>query len=104
SLTHRHLPQSSRFPYTTLFRSRHASRLDASDSAERVREQKHERERLQQSPGGSEHRLRVAHLDVSPRQEVDDLAVMPELSEIRQDRKSTRLNSSHQIISYAVFC
>src|SRR5258708_21319367 len=23
---------------------------------------------------------------------------------IRQDRKSTRLNSSHQIISYAVFC
>src|SRR5258708_29039214 len=27
----------------------------------------------------------------------------PELS-WRQDRKSTRLNSSHQIISYAVFC
>src|SRR5258708_12898483 len=24
--------------------------------------------------------------------------------QIRQDRKSTRLNSSHQIISYAVFC
>src|SRR3990170_1334819 len=24
--------------------------------------------------------------------------------EIKQDRKSTRLNSSHQIISYAVFC
>src|SRR5947208_9616118 len=24
--------------------------------------------------------------------------------EARQDRKSTRLNSSHQIISYAVFC
>src|SRR5258708_14999075 len=23
---------------------------------------------------------------------------------VRQDRKSTRLNSSHQIISYAVFC
>src|SRR5207244_12214483 len=23
---------------------------------------------------------------------------------LRQDRKSTRLNSSHQIISYAVFC
>src|SRR5258708_24730021 len=24
--------------------------------------------------------------------------------ELRKDRKSTRLNSSHQIISYAVFC
>src|SRR5258708_14211224 len=24
--------------------------------------------------------------------------------QIREDRKSTRLNSSHQIISYAVFC
>src|SRR5258708_26713834 len=27
-----------------------------------------------------------------------------ERREYRQDRKSTRLNSSHQIISYAVFC
>src|SRR5947208_7913889 len=26
------------------------------------------------------------------------------LLEMRRDRKSTRLNSSHQIISYAVFC
>src|SRR5947208_12704321 len=26
------------------------------------------------------------------------------LAELEQDRKSTRLNSSHQIISYAVFC
>src|SRR5207244_5369992 len=28
----------------------------------------------------------------------------PALSKAEQDRKSTRLNSSHQIISYAVFC
>src|SRR5438552_15833728 len=26
------------------------------------------------------------------------------MKELQQDRKSTRLNSSHQIISYAVFC
>src|SRR5947208_12248608 len=26
------------------------------------------------------------------------------LAHVREDRKSTRLNSSHQIISYAVFC
>src|SRR5258708_8966002 len=30
-----------------------------------------------------------------------DLVIFPEYS---TDRKSTRLNSSHQIISYAVFC
>src|SRR5258708_30398557 len=30
------------------------------------------------------------------------LIVMP--TDYNQDRKSTRLNSSHQIISYAVFC
>src|SRR5438552_12398370 len=28
----------------------------------------------------------------------------PHLARLEQDRKSTRLNSSHQIISYAVFC
>src|SRR5258708_15104870 len=28
----------------------------------------------------------------------------PQLAPVEQDRKSTRLNSSHQIISYAVFC
>src|SRR5258708_27252751 len=30
--------------------------------------------------------------------------VGPELERVRRDRKSTRLDSSHQIISYAVFC
>src|SRR5438552_13837874 len=29
---------------------------------------------------------------------------LPHLRQSKQDRKSTRLNSSHQIISYAVFC
>src|SRR5947208_11150976 len=28
----------------------------------------------------------------------------PSSARLRRDRKSTRLNSSHQIISYAVFC
>src|SRR5438552_6707672 len=36
-------------------------------------------------------------------QNVDDLHVRAGLP-IQKDRKSTRLNSSHQIISYAVFC
>src|SRR5258708_18316363 len=31
-------------------------------------------------------------------------SIMPESFSFTRDRKSTRLNSSHQIISYAVFC
>src|SRR5258708_24645485 len=34
----------------------------------------------------------------------EDVARYLEQVEIARDRKSTRLNSSHQIISYAVFC
>src|SRR5258708_20636882 len=32
------------------------------------------------------------------------VSIGPEAGSIVKDRKSTRLNSSHQIISYAVFC
>src|SRR5258708_24732280 len=35
---------------------------------------------------------------------VPGLAMMAMLQNAKTDRKSTRLNSSHQIISYAVFC
>src|SRR5207244_9741470 len=31
-------------------------------------------------------------------------AILPDVPGVVADRKSTRLNSSHQIISYAVFC
>src|SRR5438552_13937621 len=76
--TRRRPPTSTLFPYTTLFRSR-ASR----DPARRVRR----------------------HLrPIGMRQ--DDVAVPLAASRWAGDgdRKSTRLNSSHQIISYAVFC
>src|SRR5207244_7408863 len=36
--------------------------------------------------------------------DVEDVRLQPELAGGALDRKSTRLNSSHQIISYAVFC
>src|SRR5207244_7272097 len=45
----------------------------------------------------------VAHLDEVARRAADtERAVRPERDVL--DRKSTRLNSSHQIISYAVLC
>src|SRR5258708_14590078 len=67
-------PRSTLFPYTTLFRSDHAPRQE-----QRVLAGVHHPGQIIQ------RRIRVgaAH---------------------RLDRKSTRLNSSHQIISYAVFC
>src|SRR3712207_7398437 len=79
-------PRSTLFPYTTLFRS------DRQPNA-----RTHHRRR---SPGPRPRRLPVLvahHLD-QPR---DDPAVSGGGG---ADRKSTRLNSSHANISYAVFC
>src|SRR5258708_12970041 len=71
-------PRSTLFPYTTLFRSV----VDDPEVAARLR-------RLRN--GGQSDRY---HHEVA--------GINSRLDEI--DRKSTRLNSSHQIISYAVFC
>src|SRR5438552_12053829 len=69
-------PRSTLFPYTTLFRSR----VNIEHEAMPVVADRHKREDLR-----LDLRLEVEH-------------------DAYQDRKSTRLNSSHQIISYAVFC
>src|SRR5947199_4660264 len=75
-------PRSTPFPYTTLFRSAKA------DQAQR---QRRVRRRLGE----------IAYLAGNlRRREADALRAMAEPS----DRKSTRLNSSHLGISYAVFC
>src|SRR5438874_11603117 len=76
-LTIRRPPRSTLFPYTTLFRSRltqHVATLG------------HLQQSLQPLLGGE---LRLAG---------------EQLRAPQQDRKSTRLNSSHVEISYAVFC
>src|SRR5258708_10720517 len=83
-------PRSTLFPYTTLFRSRSGDRTDRrglfmSQSAEiKVL--------------GQRIFLKASDTDPKLTQEVIELV------SARIDRKSTRLNSSHQIISYAVFC
>src|SRR5258708_26950602 len=68
-------PRSTLFPYTTLFRSDHFRQ--ALDWARRQ--------------GALSWELRAA-------------TSLARWLRDRGDRKSTRLNSSHQIISYAVFC
>src|SRR5258708_29593447 len=67
-------PRSTLFPYTTLFRSH---------------------------PGGARLRGRGSGGDSQGQYRLSDHR--PPTGVLR-DRKSTRLNSSHQIISYAVFC
>src|SRR3989442_15792203 len=75
-------PRSTLFPYTTLFRSKkqlHAENQALRDYCDQITE------------------------------DLSFLAASPQMVRIRQqimqiDRKSTRLNSSHVRISYAVFC
>src|SRR3712207_7028136 len=78
-------PRSTLFPYTTLFRS-------LADGLHRVARDELPLDRAGEHP--LEHRHRPAD-----RLGADALGL-----EVRADRKSTRLNSSHANISYAVFC
>src|SRR5258708_15486126 len=70
-------PRSTLFPYTTLFRSPHTLSILTHRAPPEL---------------PHEHRGSPGFLQVGP-------MLLPD-----SDRKSTRLNSSHQIISYAVFC
>src|SRR2546427_7756228 len=80
-------PRSTLFPYTTLFRSRF--RLPA----EMVRDQALAISGLLVE--------KIGGPSVKPYQPA---GLWKELSGGAEDRKSTRLNSSHSQISYAVFC
>src|SRR3712207_7455252 len=87
-------PRSTLFPYTTLFRSGRRGwaggarrrALRGRDGTQEARAA-HRSERLL----GTESGRARAHRDAGRRRP-------------RPDRKSTRLNSSHANISYAVFC
>src|SRR5256885_2947144 len=80
-------PRSTLFPYTTLFRSqdhgavslRSVTRIPGSDGVLIVLSSRPVERHLLAELGGN-------------------------LGEVTLDRKSTRLNSSHLVISYAVFC
>src|SRR3712207_8810915 len=83
-------PRSTLFPYTTLFRSR-----DQSSAANAVLHVV--RGAVPAVPSGEPVALR------SPTRPELLLHVLPATDD-PPDRKSTRLNSSHANISYAVFC
>src|SRR3712207_9090649 len=77
-------PRSTLFPYTTLFRSDRGLTPSCPFSDREVRDRV--------PPRGP----RLAPREVVP-------YLIP-YGDVRKDRKSTRLNSSHANISYAVFC
>src|SRR5437660_2307796 len=78
-------PTSTLFPYTTLFRSRVGGQLHGHRAVLRKSHLAHR--------GNA-----VVGVDEQP------FPVEPDYGIATVDRKSTRLNSSHVAISYAVFC
>src|SRR5256885_9979312 len=95
-------PRSTLFPYTTLFRSvkwvdhgqraevasrvRTRTEANATEQAQRERGAESQQDQQQSPPTRSQSESQQQNQNQS------------------RDRKSTRLNSSHLVISYAVFC
>src|SRR2546422_1317729 len=79
-------PRSTLFPYTTLFRS--AAQLGVVVSSYNLTPKQAVEEFYKRDPGGDINRIYAEIIKTAP----------------GLDRKSTRLNSSHGYISYAVFC
>src|SRR2546422_7178324 len=73
-------PRSTLFPYTTLFRSIRVVNLENGKS------------------------VVVTITDRGPNHRLNRVLDLSEAAAEQLDRKSTRLNSSHGYISYAVFC
>src|SRR2546422_6500287 len=89
-------PRSTLFPYTTLFRSHPVCAVFRDGDVAGAEPAVPERcsSRVGPPPILEEHRL-PTHFDVTRR---------ARRHRPPRDRKSTRLNSSHGYISYAVFC
>src|SRR2546422_4496660 len=80
-------PRSTLFPYTTLFRSNGDDLIV---------------EGIFDVTGRRSRRVGAHHIELPGRDRVHRVVVVHR--DARGDRKSTRLNSSHGYISYAVFC
>src|SRR5205807_9720125 len=95
SIRTRRPPSSTLFPYTTLFRSRRQAHPGHQGSRPRPRRRRQ---------GGVHHRAGGRRLVPSVHSPCQPVRGMSPSKPFILDRKSTRLNSSHLVISYAVFC
>src|SRR3712207_7951624 len=91
-------PRSTLFPYTTLFRSREVPHEHASSVARK--EHDHMKTEFWKL-GASELAAAIGGGKVGAAEVVD--SHLERIADVK-DRKSTRLNSSHANISYAVLC
>src|SRR5256885_8027745 len=85
-------PRSTLFPYTTLFRS-YLSKEKVNQSLAKL----------------ANNSIQITSQALNEKDQIikdleQKLANCSCSKEVSQDRKSTRLNSSHLVISYAVFC
>src|SRR5687768_17724176 len=80
-------PRSPLFPYTTLFRSSCGCLLVQDEAAEKQC-----------------HQMLVVLHGITPTRRSSVMSSVLAFHACPSDRKSTRLNSSHGYISYAVFC
>src|SRR5207248_10778540 len=102
SLAPRH-PIAALFPYTTLFRSdREADVLCNQHHARRERAPRAIEGRVVEVRGPVADEADRARSQLPA--DLDEGQSEDMLGQERRDRKSTRLNSSHRTISYAVFC
>src|SRR2546430_10339234 len=87
-------PRSTLFPYTTLFRSGTAAYLSPEQAAGKAVDRR-----------ADIWSLGVMLWEILTGQRLfDGETISHTLADVLRDRKSTRLNSSHSQISYAVFC
>src|SRR3712207_8833343 len=86
-------PRSTLFPYTTLFRSKREVIYGVRPVIEALRSPRREVFEVLEASGNAEVAEAAAASGVPVKR-----------VERARDRKSTRLNSSHANISYAVFC
>src|SRR5256885_9884435 len=89
-------PRSTLFPYTTLFRSADEALIDAAKV-------QLEYTKLTSPIAGVTGIRQIDIGNIIHPTDPNGLVVVTQVEPI-SDRKSTRLNSSHLVISYAVFC
>src|SRR5438034_5794330 len=83
-------PISTLFPYTTLFRSESG--------------QLQELRRIECAAGDDDFAIGISGAHFAMLDVLDANGAAAQEQDAARDRKSTRLNSSHTVISYAVFC
>src|SRR5699024_12758678 len=95
-------PEPTLFPYTTLFRSEDEG--VAGRDRDRVHPEGHHRREVERCDPGDDAQRLAQGVRVHAGGDVLGEAALEVLGDGGGDRKSTRLNSSHVSISYAVFC